>query len=72
MSKFTPEQLARLGISAKAVKAAGAEAKKATEAERLEREQKTPPVGFKFPDDVIEDAAPQVVAERIENEKESK
>lgn len=69
MSKFTPEQLARLRISAKELKTASAIAEREAEAERLEQAQKTPPVGFKFPDDVLEDAEPSVVAERIKDEE---
>jgi hypothetical protein len=45
-------------------------AKRLDKLDKREREeQKTPPVGFKFPDDVLVDAEPSVVTERIQNEK---
>mgnify|MGYP003149700771 CR=1 FL=1 len=59
--RFSDEQLKRLGISAKAVKAAGAEADKDAEAKRQEQKRA---VDFQFDQSVLDDA------ERICDESE--
>ncbi len=65
MAIFSDETLKDIGVTKKQMRAA-----KRLNDEQEERE--TPQMSFEFPSEVIEEAEPQVVAERIENEEESK